>query len=350
LADANIEPPFTAPKRAMERLPRSDELSALYCNCVLRSDERVAAHEQVCRELTDHGLRWKRGAPDAAMYKGRLSNLEMYLLRYGAEVEVTPRPFDDFMLVHTSLAGGAEVDADGQRLEVAEGRTVTLAPRRAVRLHWYPGTQQLIVKVPHALLRALAGVPADEPLSLDPGYLIGAAQSSQWALLTRSVLNAMSLPCEGSLQASWLDHFERTLASFLLAHKPQTTPTPPHKQERIDSTALASGHPRLDALMDYIDARLCAPITLEDLARAAGVSVRTLNELCRRRHGVTPMELLRNRRLDAAHARLRLEPELSITETAYALGFGHLGRFAQYYCERFGELPRETQLRNRGPA
>ena len=61
------------------------------------------------------------------------------------------------------------------------------------------------------------------------------------------------------------------------------------------------------------------------------------------------MELLRHRRLDAARARLRMQHDASITETAFEFGFGHLGRFSQYYFERFGELPRQTQMqRTRG--
>ena len=87
---------------------KSSALTPLYRNCLFRSDVRVEAHEQVARELVDHALRWKQGAPAAAMYKGEASRLKMYLLQYGAEVEVTPGPFDDFVLVHTSLAGGAE--------------------------------------------------------------------------------------------------------------------------------------------------------------------------------------------------------------------------------------------------
>ena len=78
---------------------RTDPLAALYRNRLFHSDVRVEAHDHVSRELVDHVLRWKRGTPDAAMFKGELNQLKMYLLQYGAEVEVTPRPFDDFVLV-----------------------------------------------------------------------------------------------------------------------------------------------------------------------------------------------------------------------------------------------------------
>lgn len=335
-------------------LHSTDPFTPLYRNCLFRSDVRVEAHDHVSRELIDHMLNWKRGTPDAAMYKGELNQLKMYLLSYGAEVEVTPRPFDDFVLVHTSLTGGAEVDVDGQRLDVTEGRSAVLAPRRSLRLRWYPGTKQLIVKVPHALLRQLAGREPDGEMGFAPGFLMARGHASQWELISRSLLNAISLPRDAACQAAWLDHFEHNAALFLLAHQPAGTllPAGPSQEESsvlaADASSSIGGRKRMDELIEYIDARLSAPVALEDLARAAAVSVRTLNELCRRHHGVTPMELLRNRRLDAVRARLRMQPQASITDTALAFGFGHLGRFSQYYHDRFRELPRQTQMKAAG--
>ena len=101
-------------------------------------------------------------------------------------------------------------------------------------------------------------------------------------------------------------------------------------------TSRLRGIGQMDALLEYIDSRLCAPIALEDLARAAGVSLRTLNMLCHRHHGVPPMELLRNMRLDAVRARLLTDASASITETALTFGFGHLGRFATAQLEVAG--------------
>ncbi len=338
----------------MPMSPKIDQLAPLYRNCLFRSDERVDAHDHVSRELVEHVLQWRHGAPDASMFKGELKQLKMYLLQYGAEVEVTPRPFDDFTLVHTSIAGGAEVEVDGQRLEVTEGRSAVLAPRRHIRLRWFPGTRQLLVKVPHALLRQLAACEEGEEIGFAPGSLIARPHAAQWNLIVQSLINVMSTPRDAPYHAAWLDHFERNVALFLLSHQPSERHQPPRSigdearsRAAADAVPRASGASRMDAVIDYIDSRLSAPIALEDLARVAGVSLRTLNEWCRHHHGVTPMELLRHRRLDAVRARLRMQPDASITQTAFEFGFGHLGRFSHYYHERFRELPRETQTRCR---
>lgn len=339
----------------MSLSPKSEALSGLYRNCLFRSDVRVNVHDQVARELSDHVLRWKRGAPDAALFKGELNQLTVYALQYGADVEVAPSPFDDFALVHTSLQGGAEIEADGHTLNVSEGRTAILSPRDRLRMRWYAGTRQLIIKIPNALLRAATEQDAAHEARLVPGYLVPRALNLQWDLLVQSLLGLLSIEQASAVHPAWRDHFERNIALFLLAHQP-TAPLSPlgpsgsaveavdHGHGSFDGYAGASR--QTDALLEYANAKLAAPVSLEDLANAVGVSVRSLNALCQRHFGVAPMTLLRNMRLDAVRAHLILAPNASVTDTALAYGFGHLGRFSAYYQARFNELPRETQRKS----
>jgi AraC-like DNA-binding protein len=308
----------------------------------------VDSHFHVARELADHNLLWKRGAVDVAMFKGSLERLQLFVLRYGAEVEVTPKPFEDFALVHMSLRGAAEIESDGKKIEVAEGRAAVIAPKRAIRLRWHDGTEQLILKVPKSLIREVGSHEDGEDQQFSPGYLIPQALGSHWELLMRSLLNVMRLPRESGPRQTWLEHFERNVVLFLLAHQPESSPATSIAHsitsplDLNDDTGSTRDSRRMDALLKYMKSRLCAPISLFDLAAAAGVSVRTLNGLCQHHTGSSPMELLRNMRLDAVHSKLLLVPSASITDTALEFGFGHLGRFAAYYSERFGELPRQT--------
>lgn len=326
-------------------------LEALYRNCLFRSDKAVEAHEEVTRELAEHVLRWKQGAPDASFFKGELNQLKVYELRYGAEVEVTARPFEGFSLLHTSLAGSAEFECDGHVMIVPEGRTAMLAPREHARLRWMQGTQQLIVRIPDSLILRVAGRADDEAVNLKPGFLLPLQLGSQWNLLVQSLLNVSSMSGDPAMRAEWRDHFEHNLALFLFVHQlpAPTSPVallPPNSSGTSRQSPLHSGGIRqMDALLEYIESRLYAPISLEDLARVSGVSIRTLNAMCHRYYGVSPMELLRNMRLDAVRARLLTDLTASITDTALTFGFGHLGRFSAYYFARFKELPRETQKR-----
>jgi transcriptional regulator GlxA family with amidase domain len=91
----------------------------------------------------------------------------------------------------------------------------------------------------------------------------------------------------------------------------------------------------------YIGSNVARNIRLEDIARAAGVSVRTLQTSFKRNRYVTPMQYLRNLRLDAA--RQHLLAGSSVGEAALDTGFSHQGRFAHYYRGRFGHSPSATR-------
>ncbi|MDZ4327802.1 MAG: helix-turn-helix domain-containing protein, partial [Pseudomonas sp.] len=96
---------------------------------------------------------------------------------------------------------------------------------------------------------------------------------------------------------------------------------------------------KIDACMRE---HLVQGISLAELAVAGGVSIRSLNTLCQREYGQSPMDRLRGLRLEAAREYLLARPHTSVTEVALEFGFGHVGRFANYYRQRFGELPKQT--------
>jgi AraC-like DNA-binding protein len=108
-------------------------------------------------------------------------------------------------------------------------------------------------------------------------------------------------------------------------------------------------HERLRRALEFVHAHAAEAIGTPEIAMAAGLSPRGLQQSLRRHLDQTPGELLRQVRLDGAHAELRRadRDEVSVAEIARAWGFGHLGRFSAAYRVRFGELPSES-LRSRG--
>nr|WP_254699437.1 helix-turn-helix transcriptional regulator [Curtobacterium flaccumfaciens] len=92
-------------------------------------------------------------------------------------------------------------------------------------------------------------------------------------------------------------------------------------------------------------------LTVADVAAACDLSERGLQDLFRRRLGVTPMQYLREVRLDRVHLELGRPGSraLLVSEVARRWRFTHLGRFAAHYRERFGEQPHETIARSGTP-
>jgi len=96
--------------------------------------------------------------------------------------------------------------------------------------------------------------------------------------------------------------------------------------------------------VELIESRPETPLTVRDLAHAAGVGVRTLQEGFRHTLGTTPMSYLRDVRLARARRDLLAAgtDPAAVTTVAYRWGFTHLGRFAEQYRKTYGESPSTT--------
>jgi len=95
---------------------------------------------------------------------------------------------------------------------------------------------------------------------------------------------------------------------------------------------------------DFIVDHCAEPITVRDVAAAAGLSERGLQQAFTRAGLPAPMVELRRARLEQVRVALRhADPTTaSVAEIARAWSFGHLGRFAGYYVQQFGERPSDT--------
>ena len=86
-----------------------------------------------------------------------------------------------------------------------------------------------------------------------------------------------------------------------------------------------------------------------DVAAACRVSVRTLYRSFVREYGTTPLQFLRDSRLERIRAELlAAAPGATVTDTAFKWGITHLGRFSHEYARRFGEPPSATLRRATG--
>jgi len=97
---------------------------------------------------------------------------------------------------------------------------------------------------------------------------------------------------------------------------------------------------------DFMRANAAVPIRMEQVAAAAGCSVRTLNEVFRQFRDTTPLAALHTIRLEQARAELNQNVTgASIGEISRCYGFTNPGRFAAAYRRRFGESPADTVRR-----
>lgn len=96
----------------------------------------------------------------------------------------------------------------------------------------------------------------------------------------------------------------------------------------------------------FIDEHAHEPVTVTDIARAAGVSIRSLQTMFRHA-GTTPSAALRAARLSGAHADLVAADPAAVNVDAVALrwGFTNRGRFYAAYRHTYNTAPGHTLRR-----
>ena len=98
----------------------------------------------------------------------------------------------------------------------------------------------------------------------------------------------------------------------------------------------------------YMRRRLGDPLTIPDIARSSGVSLRGLQLLDQRRLGSTPLLHLRTLRLAAAREVLeRAAGDETVTAVARRFGYTNVGRFSAHYRAAYDETPSATLQRGR---
>lgn len=118
-------------------------------------------------------------------------------------------------------------------------------------------------------------------------------------------------------------------------------------QSRRDRAALKRHRQIVARFEDALRYRPEEMLSLTEICLAVGTAERTLNLACREFLGQGAVQYARGRRLDLVHQRLQTgDPATTqVTQAAMDYGFWELGRFAQAYRYRFGELPSQTLRR-----
>jgi len=99
---------------------------------------------------------------------------------------------------------------------------------------------------------------------------------------------------------------------------------------------------RIQTAMAYAKENLDRPLSIDDLAKAACLSLRHFSRLFRSQTGKSPAKAIEALRLEAAKYMLE-ETSVSIKEVSNKCGFGDPERMRRAFIREFGEVPREVR-------
>jgi transcriptional regulator GlxA family with amidase domain len=184
----------------------------------------------------------------------------------------------------------------------------------------------------------LLGHPVRTPVAFDLPLDLAAGRGRHWWGLVQALTSALHDPgCTPppALLAASMEQSVVTGLLFAAGHD---------YRAELEAPVAPARHPAVRRAVDFIESRPELPLTVSDIADAAGVGIRALQEGFRATAGTTPMHYLRDVRL----ARVRQElldadgDTAGVTKIAYHWGFTHLGRFSAQYRQAYGEPPSDT--------
>lgn len=300
------------------------------------------AREEVARRFCPHQLSLiRRGSHLDLVHNGAPIGEDVMLsyMRYGDEVRITPGTYDDFFLVQIPLSGTSLMRVGKATVATDRYHVTVDSPTEPIDMIWSDGCEKFVVYVRREAMEGLASA-RDEPgpVVFRPDLDLRGPAARAWLRLARLALDELETGGELFRSPVTARHFEQTLISGLLDLQPNTA---------VETAVPSAGSRAVRMALELIEAEPDRPWRVAELAQAAGVSARTLQESFRRDLGVTPLEQMRRTRMDRARRDLlTANPRTtSVTEIAARWGFFHVGRFSQAYRSAYAELPSETLAR-----
>lgn len=295
----------------------------------------------VGRSLSPHRLLGvDEGSFAPEVWKLDLERLRILQFSLGTEVRVDLPEHEDYLGFLIARRGSARVDIGSDSIPVAPASSAAiLLPGARVRMSLGAEYDQIHLRVDPAVLRAhsqsvlgRAAPPSprfrSHSLPLGPGF-------GAWLGVLQGLVSG------GRAGGDMPELMTKSVEDLLL-----TQLVLGHPDLGLAEDSAASAGPattkRVRLALDHIADHLGEPLTVTDIAEAAGLSVRTLQRAFREQLGTSPLDHVQQERLHAARADI-LAGEEPISDIAFRWGFSHPSRFAAAYRRVFGEQPSQTR-------
>lgn len=311
------------------------------------TDDVDEANEMARQVFYESHVEPVRNAPSPFRFEMKFDTVgpvTVGILSHGCEILAMAGGLDMTYSVGVPLKGAFPMRFGTEEVVADPTTAVVTTPTSQVTYRGYrTGTERLVVLsfdrdqlTSH--LASLIGRESVGPIKLAPSLDLRQGVGAQWWRLTSTL--ALSLQSPASLPSHPMvsTHLSNAVMTSLLlaadhpyreALESWTRPVPPAIVRRA---------------MDIIEQHAHKPLTVVDVAKAVGCSLRALQIGFRKHVDMTPADYIKRVRLDRAHAMLSFaDPTAStVAGIAQIWGFNQPGRFAAEYRKVYGVSPSVT--------
>ncbi|MBX9456733.1 MAG: helix-turn-helix domain-containing protein [Rhizobium sp.] len=284
------------------------------------------------------------GAFHARHHSAQQVGYSVNFVAYGSTVEIDPGELSRFFLLQLPITGSARVRCGTVAADVEAGvRGSILSPTLGTRMIWNEGCEKLIILLHRDAVEAqFESLTHEKARAIEFDTGVDLASPVGRAIWQHAELMLGAAERIDGVPDAYRVMLRDGLATLLLSSLSSSASSAFSRPARLASPAAVR------RAEDYMAAHAERAVSMAEIAAASGVSLRSLQDAYRKARGMTLGEGLLALRLDRFRAGLS-EPGVaaSVAEAAFAAGFGHLGRAAAAYRQRYGESPSETFRRRR---
>ncbi|MCT7361602.1 AraC family transcriptional regulator [Mycolicibacterium llatzerense] len=288
-----------------------------------------------------------RDAFAATMHGVRLRNVSMLYLDLHVAATIDIPALGQYFAVHMPMNGCAKIDHCRRAFEANTIRALVTTPGVPLRIEFDHDSPQLIIRIEAramvAHLTRLLSRTLTRPLEFEPEFDLATEAAMRWHAAVQLIHTEVFHPGSLIQRGHGIGAVEELVMSSLLHLQPSN-----YHEELLQPPQPDQRRAVVRETMNHIDDHLAERITMDSVAKAVHMSVRSIQQGFHEELGMTPMTYLRERRLERAHEDLTdamPSDGVTVTSVAERWGFHHLGSFAVEYRKRWGEAPSATLRR-----
>ncbi|MDP3602762.1 MAG: AraC family transcriptional regulator [Bosea sp. (in: a-proteobacteria)] len=280
---------------------------------------------------------------EARLSAQSLAGAHIIRAEYPAGMRLKHGGATDDLTVRIVAAGGSLFSAGRQTLAAVPGRGLVLNTGLCESAEYGRGSVHTTFTLPGEevarILQAAFERPAPGQLDIAGTFDVAAPEGATIVAMMSAIEAGLSgdAPLASAPQAARL--LRDALVMLVLARFP-------HRYASWFERTAAPAPWQIRRAVAFIDAHRDGPLTVQEVADAVGIGLRSLQEGFRKHKHVSPHDYIKQVRLAAVRAEL-LEPgsTRSIEAIARHWGFVNRGHFALDYRNAFGEQPSQTRRR-----
>ena len=250
-------------------------------------------------------------------------------------------PFDGYGMSLPTSGTMSVTTTDGRRIDAEESGGLVVDSLEIASAHFSPGSIWRRIMMPSNELHRHISLLTEQPVA---GRVKFSAHFDRNSFASQSIFTIDQVIASGMRGDAPLLEAPTALASLKDAVLSMFVEGLPHSHSKYLAGKALSPAPRhVKRAIEFMQANLLQPLSLADIANAAGTSGRSLQMGFRQFRDMTPMEYLRRLRLNGARQELiDAMPGTAVGTTAYRWGFPHHGLFSASYAKAFNESPSDT--------